>query len=130
MRATRPQNPARGTLEGALCLVRCVAQGIRASLPGVDALTPAAAGSRALAHSNRAGLEWFTVGGEFSLPGGHGGAPAAPDDTAIPNDLVVPSQGCHDPGIAVRDSLHLTRVHHHGYFSQPAVREQLRSWLL
>jgi hypothetical protein len=132
MLATTPKNVAQGTLEGVLCLARCVAQGLRAALPGVEVLTPDSAPLRALADFRAPGLEWFTVGAQFAMPPGHGRDMFDADDfSATPNDLVVPAQGCHDPGIPVNDSLHLTgsEVHHHNYFANPQVHERLAAWL-
>jgi hypothetical protein len=131
MLATTPKIVAQGTLEGVLCLARCVAQGLRAPLPGIDALTPDS-NSVTPADFRAAGLEWFTVGAQFSTPPGHGRDMFDGDDfSATPNDLVVPAQACHDPGIPVNDSLHLagSRVHHHNYFANAQARERLAGWL-
>jgi hypothetical protein len=136
MLATVPGAAAQGTLEGALCLARCVAQGMRAALPGLDALTPDAMPRHVPADHPRSAPAWFTVGGQFAIPDGHaqlaraGNLRAFDDFHATPNDLVVPSRGCHEPGFRVEDSLHLHQVHHHGYFADEIVRRQLRSWLL
>jgi hypothetical protein len=108
-----------------------VAQGLRAALPGLEVLTPDSAPSSAPADFRAPGLEWFTVGAEFSLPAGHVDAACLTDGlAAVPNDLVVPAQGCHEPGIPVSDSLHVSGVHHHGYFADPGVRTRLAQWLL
>ena len=130
MLATTPKMVAQGTLEGVLCLARCVAQGLRAALPGLEALTP---DSNTRAPEPRAaGPEWFTVGAQFSPAPGHGrGLHDADEFAATPNDLVVPSQGCHEPGFPVHDSLLLagSEVHHHNYFANAQVRERLAFWL-
>jgi hypothetical protein len=136
MLATVPKSLARGTLEGALCLARGVAQGLRAALPGVEVLTPDTAPLRGLADFRAPELEWFTVGGQFEIPDGHAPAEQAtnPFDTdafvASANDLVVPAAGCHEPGIPVTDSLHVRGVHHHAYFADARVRARLATWLL
>ena len=133
MLAGTAKDVALGTLEGVLCLARCVAQGLRAALPGVEVLTPDSAPLRALADFRAPQLRWFTVGAGFAPPPGHAPDPQPADDfSSLPNDLVVPAQGCHEPGIPVDDSLHLQGpdVHHHNYFAQPRVREQLATWLL
>ncbi len=131
MLARTPQVVAQGTLEGALSLARCVAQGLRAALPGVEVLTPDSAPLRALADFRAPGLQWFTVGAEFSLPEGHVDEASVTDGlAAMPNDLVVPSQGCHEPGTPVQDSLHVFGVHHHAYFADAGVRARLAQWLL
>jgi hypothetical protein len=129
--ARTPKRVAQGALEGALCLARCLAQGLRAALPGVEVLTPDTAPLRGLADFRAPGLEWFTIGAEFSFPEGHIDAASVTDGlSAMPNDLVVPAQGCHEPGIPVADSLHVSGVHHHGYFADPGVRTRLAQWLL
>jgi hypothetical protein len=131
MLARTTRTVAQGTLEGVLCVARCVAQGLRAALPGLEALTPDNASACELADFSAPGLEWFTVGAEFSLPAGHVDAVCFTDGlAATPNDLVVPAQGCHAPGIPVNDSLHVFGAHHHGYFADPAVRDRLALWLL
>jgi hypothetical protein len=131
MLAAAPKCVAQGTLEGALCLARCVAQGLRAALPGIEVLTPDAAPLRGLVDFRSSRLEWFTVSGQFAIPEGHAaGADIRDEFSAIPNDLVVPALACHDPGIPVNDSLHVSGVHHHGYFANGAVRERLATWLL
>lgn len=131
MLATTPKMVAQGTLEGVLCLARCVAQGVRAALPGIEALTPDS-NVRGLREFHAPGLEWFTVGAQYSVPPGHGRDLLDGDDfSATPNDLVVPAQGCHEPGIAVNDSLLLagSEVHHHNYFASPEVRARLAQWM-
>ncbi|HUQ10406.1 MAG TPA: hypothetical protein VM146_08825 [Steroidobacteraceae bacterium] len=73
----------------------------------------------------------LTVGAQFTLSEGHAADAMVRDDFyALPNDLVVPTQGCHEPGIVVDDSLHLFGVHHHDYFATGRVRERLAAWLL
>lgn len=130
MLATMPRGVALGVLEGALCMARCLAQGLRASLPGVDALTPDRASSRPQADFHRPGLQWFTIGAQFAMPDGHSTELFDADEQGgVANDLVVPAKGCHEPGIAVDDTLSVSDVHHHGYFAHPAVRERLARWL-
>ena len=128
--ATTPKVVAQGTLEGVLCLARCVAQGLRAALPGIEALTPDR-NTRELPDFRAPGLEWFTVGAQFSTASGGRDRLDAEDFPGTPNDGVVPSQGCHEPGIAVNDSLLLAGpgVHHHNYFASPEVRARLAQWL-
>ena len=55
----------------------------------------------------------------------------ADDFAATPNDLVVPSEGCHEPGMPVTDRLRLggSQVHHHNYFANAHVRAHLAQWL-
>jgi hypothetical protein len=131
MLADAPQAVAQPVLEGALCLARCVAQGLRAALPGVEVLTPDNAPLRGLADFRAPHLQWFTVGAQFHPPQGHAGEGEAGDLAQMPNDLLVPAQGCHEPGIPVTDSLHLagSQVHHHSYFRSPIVRGHLGAWL-
>jgi hypothetical protein len=129
MLAHLPKAVAQAPLEGALCMARFLAQGLRAALPGVEVLTPESAPLRALADFRSPDLQWFTVGARFTAPEGH--VEIRDDFDATPNDLVVPSAGCHEPGIPVTDSLRLAGVetHHHNYFANPRVRERLAAWL-
>ncbi len=117
---------AQATLEGALCMVRFVALGLAEPLPGIEALQP---GARA-GVLNPGAQQWFTVSAQFAADGGHGNE--TPDEfSSIPNDLVVPSDSCHDLGVPVTDSLKLggAEVHHHSYFKDTHVRDRLATWL-
>jgi hypothetical protein len=131
MLARTTRDVALGTLEGALCLARCVAQGLRASLPGVEALTPESAPLRALADFRSPRLQWFTVGAQFEPLDGHGREEFRQRAHEPPDDGVVPTQGCHEPGIPVNDKLQLAgrAHHHHNYFSSDRVRKALAHWL-
>ena len=122
---------ALGTLEGALCLARCMAQGLRASLPGVEVLTPESAPLRALADFRSPRLQWFTVGAQFEPLDGHGLEAFGRLLHEPPDDGVVPTKGCHEPGIPVNDQLQLAgrAHHHHNYFSSDRVRNALAHWL-
>jgi hypothetical protein len=122
---------AQGALEGALCVARFLAQGLRAGLPGIETLTPDHVPLRGVAHFPPPGLQWYTVGAEFQRPPGHGCETSDTDDFhGEPNDLVVPERGCHEPGVPVTDSLRLRDVHHHGYFTSPELQARLTRWLL
>jgi pimeloyl-ACP methyl ester carboxylesterase len=130
MLAHLPAGVAQSTLEGALCMARFLAQGLRAALPGVEVLTPDSAPLRALADFSAPGLKWFTIGARFTPPEGH--VEMVEEFDATPNDLLVPTQGCHEPGIPVTESLRLAGIdtHHHNYFANARVRECLAAWLL
>jgi hypothetical protein len=122
---------AQVTLEGALLLARATSQGGDGALAGVADLMPERAVPAARSDFSAPHPEWFTIGSQFTLPdcnGSHG--EAVEDSFAMPNDGVVPTQGCHEPGIPVKESLHLQAVHHHGYFSDARVRQRLASWLV
>jgi len=131
MLARAPKAVALGTLEGALCLSRCVAQGLRASLPGIEVLTPESAPLRALVDFRAPDLQWFTVGARFEPLDGQGRDPLDTHPLVMPNDGVVPEEGCHDPGIPVNGRLQLAGhgTHHHNYFSSERVRLALDEWL-
>jgi len=127
MLARTPKVVAQATLEGALCMMRFAALARPAPLPGIEALQP---NMQSLASIPPNTQQWFTVSAQFAKAGGHPGE--APDDfSATPNDLVVPSDACHEPGVPVTDSLRLggSEVHHHNYFTNRHVRERLESWL-
>ena len=127
MLARTPAIVAQATLEGALCMLRFVALGMRAPLPGIAALRPDALS--AIAGLMPGAQRWFTVSAQFAR-GGHGSG-AEDDFSLAANDLVVPTEGCHEPGVPVSDSLRLggSQVHHHNYFTNLHVRERLESWL-
>ncbi|HEY6126250.1 MAG TPA: hypothetical protein VIV63_16475 [Steroidobacteraceae bacterium] len=131
MLACIPNRVARSTLEGVLCMARIAALGLHSPLPGV---TIQATGNPALDALRGAspGPQWFTVSAQYSAVGGHGMRPLAAEDfAATPNDLVVPSEGCHEPGAPVTDRLRLggAQVHHHNYFANTHVRTHLAEWL-
>jgi hypothetical protein len=66
--------------------------------------------------------------------GAHYVAAGGDDDDARegtqPDDLVVPSAGCH-ARLQPADSQHIAGMdaHHHHYFANPLVREKLAAWL-
>jgi pimeloyl-ACP methyl ester carboxylesterase len=120
------------TLQGALSLARCMTFGSEPSLPGLEAMAPDSLLLRALGAFGAPAQQWFTIGAQYSGAGAvlNAGDPA--EFGAQPNDLVVPSEGCHDLGRAVTtESLKLggADVHHHGYFSNTHVRARLDAWL-
>ncbi len=123
---------ARSTLEGVLCMARVAALGLAAPLPGVAIQATGNLALNALPGKAAAPPQWFTVSAQFTSAGGHGVQPSSADDFAVtPNDLVVPSEGCHEPGVPVADRLRLdgSQVHHHNYFANPHVRAHLAEWL-
>jgi hypothetical protein len=131
MLARIPGRVARTTLEGVLCMARVAALGLAAPLPGVEIQAVGNPALRSLRAPAQASQQWFTVSAQFTRVGGHGVAPMNGDDfDATPNDLVVPSEGCHEPGIPVSDRLRLggSDVHHHNYFANPHVRAHLTHW--
>jgi hypothetical protein len=132
MLACIPNRVARSTLEGLLCMARAAALGLSAPLPGVMIQAPGNPALDALRGASP-GPQWFTVSAQFAAVGGHRIRPLAADDfSATPNDLVVPSDGCHEPGVPVADRLRLggSLVHHHNYFANAHVRAHLAKWLL
>lgn len=130
MLARTPASLAQPTLEGALCMLRFVALGGAAPLPGIEALQPDNVSRSPSGVLKPGAQQWFTVGAEFAMTGGHPNG-ALHEFSFTPNDLVVPSDGCHDIGVAVSDSLFLGggEVHHHNYFASQRVRNRLASWL-
>jgi hypothetical protein len=124
---------AEPTLQGALCVARSVALGLVPELPGLDAMKPDSLLLRALGAFSAPVPQWFTIGAQYSGAGAARAVGLDPDDFAMaPNDMVVPSEGCHEPGAAPCESLRLggADVHHHNYFANPHVRERLDSWLV
>jgi hypothetical protein len=131
MLACVPHRVARATLEGVLCMARVAALGRAAPLPGVAIQAPGNPALRELRASSHSTQAWFTVSAQFARNYGHGHWPVdANDFAAIPNDLVVPADGCHEPGIPVADRLRLggADVHHHNYFANEHVRAHLAQW--
>ena len=95
-------------------------------------MTPDNLQLRALSAGAAAPTQWYTIGAQYDGPGSLCAADAAPDDpTMSRNDLVVPSDGCHDPGATPAEQLRLGGgdVHHHSYFANSSVRERLQEWL-
>ena len=131
MLACVPYRVARATLEGVLCMAHAAAAGLTAPLPGVAIQ---AAGNRDLASlrpPTKPTQQWFTVSAQFTRVGGHRSPATDGDDfSAEPNDLVVPSEGCHEPGTPVTDRLRIggSQVHHHNYFANTHVRAHLAQW--
>jgi hypothetical protein len=129
--ARTPAQMAESVLEGALCLARCAAMDVPVELPGLSPMRPGEASMRVVAPA-ASQRQWFTIGAHYTRPAGHWVRPAAEDDfSAQPNDLVVPSAGCHEPGVQPVESLRLggSDVHHHNYFANRHVRERLEAWL-
>ena len=123
---------AQPTLSGALCVARGVALGLAPDLPGLDAMKPDSLLIRALASWRAPTPQWFTIGAQYSGEGAPRADSGDPDDiAALPNDGVVPSDGCHAAGVPPTDSLRVggAELHHHGYFANSHVRERLGAWL-
>jgi len=130
--ACAPQPLAESVLEGALCMARIAAIELPVELPGLAAMMPDSQSLRLLGRSRPVQQQWFTIGAQYTRPAGHWTNAAVDDEfTAEPNDLVVSSAGCHEPGVQPVDTLRLagSKVHHHNYFVHRAVRERLGSWL-
>jgi hypothetical protein len=130
MLARVPAKVAQATLEGALCMLRFVALGVTCPLPGVEALQPAIAMEFDSGLLKADAQQWFTVSAEFTPVDGH--FTGANDDfSAIPNDQIVPSDGCHALDVEISDSLKLvgSEFHHHNYFASERLRERLAKWL-
>jgi len=130
MLAHTSTNAAQATLEGALCMLRFIALGVASPLPGIEALQPGSASSGQSGSLSYGAQQWFTVGAEFAMTGGHPNA-ALGEFSSAANDLVVASNDCHDVGVELADSLRLTGadVHHHNYFANGQVQQRLASWL-
>jgi len=129
MLARVPANVAQATLEGTLCMLRFVALDVASALPGIEALQPESATRRDSGVLLDCAQEWFTVGADFTHTNGHRNG-AYDAFASAPNDLVVPSAGCHDLDADISDSLKLvgSEVHHHNYFANQHVRERLARW--
>jgi pimeloyl-ACP methyl ester carboxylesterase len=69
MLARSTASVARTSLEGALCMLRIVALGLPARLPGVEILRPDDPGLRELGRHHAHDQQWFTVSAQFASPG-------------------------------------------------------------
>jgi hypothetical protein len=122
---------AEPTLQGALSLARGVSPGIETALPGLEAMLPDSLLLRALGASRAPVQQWYTIGAQYSGAAAATGGGELQDFADAPNDLVVPSDSCHDLGLPAADSLKLggEDVHHHNYFANVHVRAKLDAWL-
>ncbi|HTU65615.1 MAG TPA: hypothetical protein VMF52_06685 [Steroidobacteraceae bacterium] len=123
---------AAPTLQGALSVARLVAMNLAPELPGLEAMAPDSLTLRALGVLHAPATQWFTVGAQYSGVGAPRASGLDPGDfAAVPNDGVVPSEGCHLPGVTPAESLKLggADVHHHNYFANAHVRARLDAWL-
>jgi hypothetical protein len=123
-----PRVGARATLEGLLGMARLVALGLSSRLPGLEAQEPGSDTLRML-DATVSPTHWFSIGANLERSDERSSDPLLGD---VPNDLVVPSDGCHLATATPDDSLRIAgpRIHHHNYFSSAVVRNRLRSWLL
>lgn len=126
--ASTPRAGAKATLEGLLGVARFVAPGLGSRFPGLEAMEPGSHMLRSL-ETIDSPQRWFSIGANFE-PAIEAGIDPFPDDA--PNDLVVPSDGCHLPTATPDDSLRIagSQTHHHNYFSSTVVRDRLAAWLL
>ena len=131
-----PDNAATIVLEGALCLVKLIARGAQ-DLPGLKAMLPQGDYLDGLGRRDLRAASWFTIGADYRSAAGQSGFSRRMVDRlsdkvfAIANDLVVPSDGCHEPGPAPVQSLRLqgADVHHTNYFTDSEVHSRLAAWL-
>jgi hypothetical protein len=123
-----PRAAARATLEGLLGVARFVALGLETRLPGLEAQEPGSDTLRALG-AIVSPTHWFSIGANLERSVERSADPPFGD---APNDLVVPTDGCHLATATPEDSLRIagSHTHHHNYFSSSVVRDRLRSWLL
>jgi hypothetical protein len=131
MLARTRANVAQATLEGALCMLRFVALGLSSPLAGMEPLLPGNAALRIQSAREDDSPEWFTISAQYAKGAGHVDE-TLDEFTLAPNDLLVPVDGCHEPGARVSDSLKLggTEIHHHNYFTNRHVRERLAAWFV
>jgi hypothetical protein len=115
-------------LEGLLGVARFVALSQSSRLPGLEAQVPGSDTLRSL-DAIDSPQRWFSIGANYE-PAAEAGIDPLPDST--PNDLVVPSDGCHLPTATPDDSLRIagSQTHHHNYFASAVARERLAAWLL
>jgi pimeloyl-ACP methyl ester carboxylesterase len=133
-----PDSVTTIVLEGLLCVVKLLATGAVGGLPGLNAMEPEGEYLTSLAGRAARGTEWFTVSADYRASAAtqvriaqRAGDAVVDRFFASANDLVVPADGCHEPGAEVTDSLRLSggEVHHTNYFLHPEVRARLGEWL-
>jgi hypothetical protein len=126
--ASMPRAAASALLEGLLSVARFEALGLDTRLPGLEAQHPDSDTLRTLGEIDSP-PRCFSVGANYERPADAGPDPPPGDP---PNDLVVPSDGCHLPTATPDDSLRIagSQIHHHNYFSSSVVRERLTTWLM
>jgi hypothetical protein len=124
--ATIPRANARATLEGLLATARFAVSA--PALAGLEAQAPGSDVQLASDASLESPPRWFSAGAHCETPEDPGG-----DKTfgRTPNDLVVPSDGCHPPTATPENCLRIAGrdIHHHAYFSSSALRDRLQAWL-
>jgi len=137
-----PDTAATIILEGLLCVVKIIGTGAADGLPGLVAMNPNGPWIKAIATRGSGDVRWFTIGTNYEPAGDFakgfidrvGGKVA---DIAVDaffesnNDMVVPSVGCHAPGVKPIDSLALDDglTTHTSYFQSKEVRQALMRWL-
>jgi hypothetical protein len=131
-----PDNVTTIVLEGALCLVKLIAKGAQ-DLPGLKAMLPRGEYLNGLGRRGLHAASWFTIGADYCSEAGQSSFSRRVIDRladkvfAMSNDLVVPSDGCHQPGPTPVESLRLrgADVHHTNYFTDSEVHSRLAAWL-
>jgi pimeloyl-ACP methyl ester carboxylesterase len=134
-----PDSVSTIVLEGLLCVIKLVVTGAGAGLPGLSAMEPEGEYLTGLGKRRLGAKEWFTIGANYqpAMAPDSGFAQRIGDKVVdsffgYPNDLVVPSEGCHKPGPSPTDSLRIdgADVHHCNYFSAAQVHDRLNTWLV
>ncbi|RYY82766.1 MAG: hypothetical protein EOO24_39885 [Comamonadaceae bacterium] len=137
-----PDSVSTIVLEGLLCLVKIVGTGVARGLPGLAAMDPLGEWLQTRGAQPVGAARWYTIGANYT-PDAAASAGLAQrlkrklSDAAVDaffaadNDMVVPSDGCHVPGVPVTDSLKLAggAVHHVNYFTAREVQDTLARWL-
>ncbi|MHC8291258.1 esterase/lipase family protein [Pseudomonas sp. XS1P51] len=124
-------------LEALLCLVKIIGAGLTGGLPGLKDMDPASLWLQDK-HIGNGQTAWFTVGAAYNGNQADDGLMAHLKASAIDgffgvsNDLVVPSQGCHQSVQQATDSLLLEggETNHCNYFQSAHVHSTLSRWLI
>jgi hypothetical protein len=137
-----PDTASTILLEGLLCLVKILGTGVARGLPGLAAMDPEGEWLKAASEKAAGDARWFTIGANYEPAGAVAAgfasrlrdraADAVTDAFfATDNDLVVPSDGCHNPGPPIVDSLRLSgaETNHCTYFASRHVHDALSTWL-
>jgi pimeloyl-ACP methyl ester carboxylesterase len=137
-----PDSTSTIVLEGLLCLVKIVGAGAADGLPGLVAMNPQGPWIKAIATRSSGAVRWYTIGTNYTpaqdvAAGIIGRVAGKVADAALDaffksdNDMVVPTPGCHEPGVAPTEQLSLddAKTTHTSYFESVKVRQTLARWL-
>lgn len=131
-----PDSTTTVLMEGLLCLVKILGSGLTGGLPGLAAMDPGSQWLRESA-SDSGPAAWYTIGASYQPESsgvsmlGRFNKQIIQEFFASSNDLVVPTEGCHQSIQPPSDSFRLegSRFNHCNYFESEEVQSRLALWL-